>query len=334
MQTTHIFVGIDVSKSELVVAANDQGSWIKGKVENTLEGIKSWLEQLNPAGKSFILESTGSYSERLIHVLHEHGATFSVINPSQSRAMSKALSKPNKTDDQDAKTLSILGEKLETRQYKMPTAGQKKRKEAFSALCSLQKQERQLKNQIHAFEYRVDPNPVAIQALKDVLSSVQASIKALEEQMCPPQEDEKAHQLVERITSIKCVGLVTARAVVTLFGDFSDITGAKAFARFLGVAPSEYSSGTSVRARSKITKNGHSKIRGLLFNCARTAMRFNPNCKAIYERLIAKGKNGKVALTAVMHKLARIIYGVVHSQCDFNPEYALNKQKVQQKLTL
>ncbi|MCB9314847.1 MAG: transposase [Lewinellaceae bacterium] len=79
-----------------------------------------------------------------------------------------------------------------------------------------------------------------------------------------------------------------------------------------------------VRVRRSITKNGSSKIRALLFNCARSAMRYNPNCKALYERLIEKGKNGKVALTAVMHKLARLIFGVVRSGRNYDPNFVKN----------
>ena len=63
----------------------------------------------------------------------------------------------------------------------MPNELEKKRKEAFSALTSLQKQEQQLKSQIHAFEFRVNPNPIAVQALENVLSAVEQAIAQLQE---------------------------------------------------------------------------------------------------------------------------------------------------------
>lgn len=324
---TNIFIGIDVSKDELVVAYQMDGRWRKCKVPNTIEAICAYLDQLGASAKHFVLEATGPYSERLICTLSARGVVFSVVNGAQSRAMSRALRKGNKNDEQDAQTLSLLGEKLEPMPYKMPSDAQKKRKEAFSALASLQKQEQQLTNQLHAFEYRVNPNPVAVQALRDVLASTQQAIQTLEQELQPEQDEEEALRTIQRIATIKGVGQETAKHFVTLFGNLEHFKDAKAFANFLGLSPTEYNSGTSVRGRPRISKNGNSKARSMLFNCARSAMRYNQNCKELYQRLVAKGKNGKVALTAVMHKLARLIFGVVRSNTDYRPDFALLKTK-------
>lgn len=324
---SNIFIGIDVSKDELVIAYPKNGKWIKSKVANTASAISTWLNSVALSNNHFVLEATGPYSERLISTLAAHALAFSVINPAQSRAMSKALRKSTKNDDQDAQTLSILGHKLELIAYNMPTDAQKKRKEAFSALASLQKQERQLKNQLHAFEYRVNPNPIAVQALQDVLDSTQEAIQTLQKELHPEQDEEEALRTMARIATIKGVGQETAKAFVALFGDFEHFKDAKAFASFIGLAPTEFTSGISVRGRHSISKNGNTKARSMLFNCARSAMRYNQNCKELYQRLIQKGKNGKVALTAVMHKLARMIFGVVHSGKDYDPAFSLLKSK-------
>lgn len=322
-----VFIGLDVSKSELVVSYRLEGKWKKCKICNEVPAILNWLEQVDISDKHFVLESTGPYSERLIHSLGQAGASFSVINPLQSRAMSKALMKSNKTDDQDAQTLCLLGEKMELKTYKMPSPSQKKRKEAFSALTSLQKQEQQLQNQLHAFEYRVNPNPIAVQALKDVLASTQEAIQILEKELNPDQDEEQDQQLINLIASIKGVGIKTAKAFSTLFGNFQDFSSAKAFAKFIGLAPTEFTSGATVRGRRSINKNGSAKARALLFNCARSAIQHNPICKQLYDKIIQKGKNGKVALTAVMHKIARIIFGVAKSRTPYNPQFALLKTK-------
>ncbi|AEE51358.1 IS110 family transposase [Haliscomenobacter hydrossis] len=330
MQTlSQIYVGVDVSKDELVVAyPQAQGGWVKAKITNELADIFEWLNKLELKDKFFILEHTGPYSQRLIHALDKVGATFSVVNPIQSRSMAKLLMKTNKTDDQDAQTLSQLGQTLKTQVYRMPSSIEKNRKEAFSALVSLQKQEGQLKNQLHAFQFLVDPNPVAVRALEQVLHSVRLAIADLEAQIKPQIEEAQACDLVKRISSVKGIGQTTAEALVTLFGDFSSFECAKAFAKFLGLTPSEFSSGKSVRGRRFITKKGNSKIRGLLFNCARSAMNHNPTCKALYQRIIAKEKNGKIALTAVMHKLARIVFGVVKSGRLYDPNFTIQKKCV------
>jgi len=324
---TNIYVGIDVSKDELVICYPAQKGWGKAQVLNTLPAISNWLKAFDVQGKHFILEATGPYSQRLIHGLNQAGAIVSVVNPAQSRAMAKVLLKTNKNDDQDAQTLSILGEKLELTAYKMPNDIQKKRKEAFSALASLQKQERQLKNQLHAFSYYVEPNPVAVQALQEVLKSTQLAIESLEKELKPEQDEDEARRTVAQITSIISVGPKTAEAFVALFGNFQHFEKTKGFVKFIGLSPTEFTSGSSVRGKRSITKKGSSKIRALLFNCARNAIQHNPSCKALYERLLEKGKNGKVALTAVMHKLARLIFAVAKSGTIYEPQFVKNLTK-------
>lgn len=320
---TIFFTGVDISKDSLAAAYRVGGQWRGAEVPNDVDSIRQWASGFDLGSQHFVLEATGPYSERAVHALWELGARFSVVNPAQSRAMSKALMRPNKTDGQDAMTLCQLGEKLRPNLYRMPTAQQKKRKEAMSALASLQKQEQQLNNQLHAFSYLVGPNPVAVEALRSVLASVQAAVRQLEQELALPDGDEEADRAAALICSVKCVGTKTAQAVTALFGGLGQFHSTKAFAQFLGLAPTEFRSGSSVRGKNSISKHGNAKLRALLFNCARSAIRHNPQCKELYDRLIAKGKNGSVAFTAVMHKIARIIFGVVRSGVPYDPKFAI-----------
>ncbi|MCB0534303.1 MAG: IS110 family transposase, partial [Saprospiraceae bacterium] len=163
----------------------------------------------------------------------------------------------------------------------------------------------------------------AVKALQEALKSVQQGIQSLEEQLNPQQDEDEVRRVFNLVVSINGVGPKTAQAVAALFGNFQHFKTAKCFVKFIGLSPTEFTSGTSVRGRRSITKNGSGKVRALLFNCARCAIRFNTNCEALYLRLLEKGKNGKLALTAVMHKIARLIFGVVKSGVKYHPNFAL-----------
>lgn len=323
MHTPSIYIGADVSKDELVIALYTNGRWQKQRVVNTLSAIAKWLSSLDKALCHIVLEATGPYCERLIHALGQQGFPFSVVNPMQSRAMAHVLGKSLKNDEQDANTLALLGEKMKPILYRMPTESEKKRKEAFSALASLQKQEQQLRNQLHAFSYRVNPNEVAVNALQTVLTSVREQIQQLQQEVETNLDEEEQGKTAELICSIKGVGKTTALTFIALYGDFKAFDTAKKFIKMLGLCPSEFLSGSSVRGKSSITKKGRSKVRALLFNCARSAIQHNPACKAFYQSLIARGKAGKVALTAVMQKIARLIYGVVRSGKPYDPDFSI-----------
>jgi hypothetical protein len=60
-----------------------------------------------------------------------------------------------------------------------------------------------------------------------------------------------------------------------------------------------------VRGKTRINKMRGGVLRSKLFVCSFSAKRSNATCKALYERLVAKGKNGKLALIAVCNKLLK-----------------------------
>ena len=67
-----------------------------------------------------------------------------------------------------------------------------------------------------------------------------------------------------------------------------------------------------------MANHGPALIRDALWNCAKVAARFNPPCKALYERLRAKGKHAAACFGAVARKLVQIIYGVLKSKRSFS----------------
>jgi hypothetical protein len=76
---TPFYVGIDVSKAELVISyldASKPNQWKKAKIANTLLAIDSWLVSFGTVTKHFVLEFTGVYSDRLIYCLNQHAALF------------------------------------------------------------------------------------------------------------------------------------------------------------------------------------------------------------------------------------------------------------------
>ena len=96
---------------------------------------------------------------------------------------------------------------------------------------------------------------------------------------------------------------------------------AEALAAYLGLVPSERQSGTSVRGKARMSKRGSSDIRKLLYLPAVVATRYNPQVKALYERLLARGKPKMAAMGAAMRKLAHLCFGVIHTQKPYDPNY-------------
>src|SRR5262249_20693701 len=104
--------------------------------------------------------------------------------------------------------------------------------------------------------------------------------------------------------------------------DVRRFESARAFAAYAGLTPLNHTSGTSVRKRARFSKLGDADLRRAIYMPAIVVMQHNPFAKALYTRLLAKGKSKLAALGAVMHKLLRLAYGVVKSGQPFDANFA------------
>ena len=66
---------------------------------------------------------------------------------------------------------------------------------------------------------------------------------------------------------------------------------------------------------------GNPKLRNLLFMCSFNACKYNTACKALYDRIVAKGKSKKLALIAVCNKLLKQAFSIVKSGLPYDPNF-------------
>uniref|UniRef100_UPI0004847613 IS110 family transposase n=1 Tax=Deefgea rivuli TaxID=400948 RepID=UPI0004847613 len=87
------------------------------------------------------------------------------------------------------------------------------------------------------------------------------------------------------------------------------------------LVPIERQSGTSLLGRARLSKNGPARLRAVLYMAAMVGIKHNPHVKALYERLLVKGKSKMSALGAAMRKLVHICFGVLKTQKKYQAEY-------------
>jgi transposase len=104
----------------------------------------------------------------------------------------------------------------------------------------------------------------------------------------------------------KGVGPVTALAFVLTLGPVQRFQNSRQVVSYLGLNPSEYSSGGRQRLGS-ISKRGNSMMRWLLVEAAQTAARFDPELRRQYQRLKFR-RGGSVAKVALARRLAVRLY--------------------------
>jgi transposase len=320
-------IGIDIAKLTFdACLVKPQGKPQKKSFPNTQEGFAKllrWIDYAAPDAVShFCMEATGSYYEALAIFLADAGHRVSVVNPHRTHHAAKASGAGNKTDPAEAHALAEFCRKENPPLWRRATP-------EVRTLIAMLRRLHALKEHLTQEQNRSGDPAVAQQP--EVRASLTKSIAFLQEEIAALLKQIKEHidrhptLKVDRdlLVSIPGIAEVTAAWILAELPDVQLIASAKSAAAYSGLAPCEYRSGTSVRRETRLSKRGNVHLRRALYMPAMAAVRFNPAVKAIYDRLIQRGRPRMVALGAAMRKLLMIAYGVLKSRKEF--EYAVSE---------
>lgn len=327
--------GIDVSKANLDIShllLPDNTLSKRQMITNTTQSIEQWLFVNADAKTLYVLEPTGNYSDKLLHCLTKNNLPVSLVPPYQSKSFMQSQGISSKNDKQAADSLAKMGQSLELKLYRAPSEELKKRKQMLQTISALRKQEQMLLNQLHAMEQLVIIEDQSQQALQAVLQTVQSQLSHLEQQLQQQKQTEQYQNKKKLATSVVGIGSATADAILLATNCFEDFDSSAKVAKFLGLTPTSHYSGSSVNKKGHITKFGSNHVRALLFNCTRSAVRYNPACKELFIRLRKNGKPYKVAAIAVMHKLVRQVFACVKNEVEFDRKYKHFENKILTKI--
>lgn len=299
-------VGIDVSKDTLDAAVGSAGSvWSLG---NDGEGHRALVERLLGAAPSrVVVEATGGYERALVAALAAAGLPVIVINPRRAREFARAAGVLAKTDRLDAKVLALYAETLKPAPRPLPTQQQRALEELVSRRAQLVGMLTQEKNRLgQAASPRIRKSIEAIiKALRKQIDDAEGDI-AKEVEASPAWKD-----AADRMDSVPGVGFKTACVLLANLPELGTLSRQR-IAALAGLAPVNRDSG-KMRGKRAIN-GGRACVRTALYMATLTAVRFNPQIRAFYERLVAAGKAKKVALTAAAHKLLTILNALLREK--------------------
>lgn len=130
---------------------------------------------------------------------------------------------------------------------------------------------------------------------------------------------EKCHGTeTELLETIKGIGAYSAAAIMIQIENIHRFESPKALASYFGLHPVLKMSGDH-QWKSRMSKQGRSAIRSVLFMCANSAVLADTHLRAIYARHRANGKSHKAAIGIIMHKMIRIIWGILFNRKPYDP---------------
>jgi transposase len=275
------------------------------------------------------MESTGVYGERVAYYFHEnHRDIFSVyiLNPMAVRSFAKSTMAKNKNDSIDAHVIASYLSVAVQEKIALPWVAPSTEEIVLSAM-SKRREELVLmlteeRNRLEKLENQARPSEEMRQSIMRSVNFLSCEVKLIEDEIeSHLRKNPGIKNNVELMRTIPGIGNVASVIIESETSGLSKFTKVRQLTAYVGLSPEEHTSGTSVLKRGRISKRGNARIRHVLYMCAISAIRFNPAIKSFYGRLVARGKNKKVAVVACMRKLLHIIWGVVKKGKAFDFEY-------------
>src|SRR5207248_3700481 len=299
-QNDLVVVGIDVAKDK--VDACIRAVALRQMFPNTAQGhrkLVAWLRK-HQVSKA-VMEASGGYEREWRKVLHNAGIEVRIVDPKRVRSFAQSAGRLAKNDAIDAEMIAWFAETFDEARGQAYDAAGEELVQIVNARQAVLQEQTQMQNRC---EHTV-PIPVRkmherlLKAIALEVTKLEAVIAALTK--ASPHFAETA----EIIESVPGLGKITSAGLIAAMPELGQVSN-EAISALLGVAPYDDDSGK--RQGERQIKGGRRKVRNLFYMaCMGAATQHNPVLKAFYRRLIAKGKERKVALVACMRKLIVIL---------------------------
>jgi len=308
------FLGIDVSKNELVIY--NPVNNLTYSIKNTKKEIKSFIKKVANFGISkMIVEATGRYDYAALLAFHNAGYTVYRINPKYIKSFGKSFGDKAKTDKIDCRTISLYGEMIQPSPAKINTEIEELRllMNRREQIVSTISKERQYKSTI-------GDNKIILKSIVDHLKYLEKGLKNINNILDKTiLEDKELKHTEELVSSCKGIGQIASKALIAYLPELGQINNSQ-ITSLVGVAPKNFDSGNFTGKR--YINGGRKNIRNILYMCTMSLIRHKNNKFYIfYQRLIKQGKAKKVAIIAMIKKLIITLNAMVRTNKFYDENY-------------
>lgn len=321
--------GIDISKDKLDINILDSSTLksehltIKNDIKSLCYLIKILKKKIDVNQTLFCCENTGVYTNHLSSVLLNHQLDLWVV-PAIEIKKSKGIfrGKNDKTDSKDISYYSYRHlDKLKL--FSLADIDVQKLKILFTertkmikALLMLQtSKENKDFTQKEVYKEISGVNGTLIKQIKNSVNKIEFRIKEI------IKANEQLNKQDLLVRSIPGIGAQTSTYLIIATKGFSTFDNWRKFACYSGVAPFEFSSGSSVRGRTKVNHMADKKMKSLLQMCVLTAIKYDPQLKEYYNIKKAEGKNSMLIMNNIRCKLISRVFAVINRETPYINTY-------------
>jgi transposase len=312
-------LGIDIAKQKFDAALLVDGKTKHKACKNSAEGFETmrlWLEKQGIRKVHACLEATGNYGEDLAIYLHEAGHIVSIVNPARIKGFAQSELLRTKTDKLDAALIARFCLAMQPGPWSPPSPEIRSLRALVRRVDSLIDMRSQEKNRISTAHESVSL------LIKEHIVYLNQEIEKIRQQIADLiRQDPNLKQKNDLLESIPGIGKATIPTILAELDGLEKFNHVRELVAFIGLAPKETLSGSSIKGKPRLCKIGHARLRKALYMPALVSIQCNPVMIAFYNRLKDKGKNGKVIVCAIMRKLVHVIFGVLKSGKKYDPNF-------------
>jgi len=311
-QNNLVVVGIDVAKDKVDTCMRSLA--LRRTYPCTAKGHReliAWLRK-HKVGKA-VMEASGGYERGWAKTLRAAGIEVRVVDPKRVRSFARSAGRLAKNDTIDAEMIAWFAETFDQAPSQAHDAARQKLAQIVNARQGLLDLQTTLQNRDEHSDVQ-EVHQMHARLLKKIIGEVvrlEAAIAAL------IKTTKDFTELTEIIESVPGLGKITSASLIAAMPELGQVSN-KIAAALLGVAPYDDDSGK--RRGERQIKGGRRRVRNLFYMaCLGAATRHNPVLKAFYRRLLANGKEPKVALVACMRKLIVILNTMIARHQKWDP---------------
>jgi transposase len=315
-------LGVDIAKKKFDAALLINGK-LKHKVftnnEEGFELLMAWLHKQNADHVHVCLEASSTYGDELALYMYDAGHTVSIVNPARIKGFAQSELMRTKNDKVDAGVIARFCHAMHPEPW-TPAPPEMRQLQALvrrvDALINMRTQE------LH----RLGTAHTTIEgSIQEHIAYLDRQIDILKQQIADRiKSDPDLKVKRDLLKSIPGIGEATIAAVLAELPMFERCDRVQKVVAFIGLAPRQFISGSSIKGKPRLCKIGNARLRKALFMPALVSIQCNPIIQILYHRLKENGKNGKVVVCAIMRKLVHLIFGILKSGKPFDPNYTTN----------
>ena len=289
------FIGCDVGMTSIVVFDDRTGQ--TRTIVNRPADLARFAATLDDTCLA-LCEATGGHEKALLHALTQAGRAAHRADTRKVKGFIRSYGILGKTDAIDARALAAYGRERHAKlaRWQAPDPEREQLQALVLTRRDLIADRQAYKNRLAA------PGAAAVKrqlgqliaSFDEQIADLDREIAAMIGQHAGLASDARA------IRQIVGIGPTTAAALLALLPELGRLNR-RHIAALAGLAPHPHQSGKTDAYRR--VRGGRPELKRVLFMAAMVAAKSNPTQRALYERLLQKGKKKLVALTAVMRKL-------------------------------